>query len=127
MNTAEDLFTSADLIHAYTRADALADGMLVDVCDPARRVGIVHHAAITEGLYEALGGDDDPGTTERVERTLRACLDTYKAAWRTCPVEDRVWFGTVDARGEALDVWANFGPADEPGVPVLTVMLTTED
>jgi hypothetical protein len=31
------MFENTDLIHAYTRADALRDGVLVDVSPPRRR------------------------------------------------------------------------------------------
>jgi hypothetical protein len=34
------MFEEADLIHAYTRAEAIADGVLVDVSAVAREAGI---------------------------------------------------------------------------------------
>ncbi len=36
-----DLFTADDLIHSYSRADALADGTLVDVSEAAHEVDSV--------------------------------------------------------------------------------------
>ena len=33
------MFDKADLIHAYTRADALGDGVLIDVSQTAREAG----------------------------------------------------------------------------------------
>jgi hypothetical protein len=34
------MFEDADLIHRYTRADALRDGVLIDVSQTAREAGI---------------------------------------------------------------------------------------
>jgi len=34
------MFEEADLIHRYTRADALRDGVLIDVSQVAREAGI---------------------------------------------------------------------------------------
>jgi hypothetical protein len=34
------VFENADLIHAYTRADALRDGVLIDVSATTREAGI---------------------------------------------------------------------------------------
>mgnify|MGYP006921325836 CR=1 FL=1 len=122
--TGPGLFDGLAPCHAYTRAEALYDGVLVDVCDPARRCGFTAHSAFTAGLYEALGGEDDPGTVARVEETLRRVIRAFLDA--DDPREDRVWFTAEGPRGK-VDAWAAFGPADDPDVPVLTVMLTSED
>jgi hypothetical protein len=43
---------SEDLIHAYTRADALRDGVLIDVSAVAREAGIRYPVALTRTVYE---------------------------------------------------------------------------
>ena len=45
------MFTDADLIHAYTRAQAIEDGQLVDVTEAARSVGIKCPVAITRAVF----------------------------------------------------------------------------
>ena len=45
------LFTDADLIHSYTRAQALADGALVDVSSVAAEYGILFPVAMTRASY----------------------------------------------------------------------------
>ena len=38
-NQPETILTAADLIHSYSRAEAIADGVLVDVTKPASEAG----------------------------------------------------------------------------------------
>src|SRR3954468_18054793 len=45
------VFTGADLIHSYTRAEAIADGQLVDVTAQARRFGITCPVALTAAVF----------------------------------------------------------------------------
>ena len=40
-----------NLIYSYTRAQAIADGVLVDVTDAAKDVGFKVHTAVSEHLY----------------------------------------------------------------------------
>ena len=52
------MFENADLIHRYTRADAIADGVLIDVSATAREAGfpvdLVAAEYTTAGLAAAL-------------------------------------------------------------------------
>jgi hypothetical protein len=41
------MFEEADLIHRYTRAQAIADGVLIDVSAVARKAGITYPVALT--------------------------------------------------------------------------------
>lgn len=57
--TAEPIFAPADMIHAYTRAEALADGVLVDVTEWASaekgfRGGFSCPVAMTSALWGAI-------------------------------------------------------------------------
>jgi len=109
----EPLFTQADLIHAYTRAQALADGVLVDVTDAAEAVGVSIHTAMTAGLYAD------------AVRLLRA-FGAIRAALLAAPAdEDRVYFTLRGVEGD-VDAWAHIGPGDD-GEPVLTLMRQGED
>ncbi|MCE9563538.1 MAG: hypothetical protein K8U57_15970 [Planctomycetes bacterium] len=42
------MFENAEVIHSYTRANALADGVLVDVSETAREAGIRFPVALTQ-------------------------------------------------------------------------------
>ncbi|HEX7326457.1 MAG TPA: DUF6573 family protein [Rhodanobacteraceae bacterium] len=48
--SATDLF--GDVIYAYSRADALADGYLIDVTADAKTVGFRAPAAVTRAVWE---------------------------------------------------------------------------
>lgn len=114
----EPLFTQADLIHAYTRAQALEDGVLVDVTAAADAVGVRVHTAMTAGLFADVGGEDKT-------RLLRALGDVRAALLAAPADEDRVYF-TLRGVGGDVDAWAHIGPGDD-GEPVLTLMRQGED
>jgi hypothetical protein len=46
------MFDDEDLIHRYTRADALRDGVLVDVSQTAREAGFKFPVALTRAAWE---------------------------------------------------------------------------
>jgi hypothetical protein len=45
------MFDYADLIHSYTRAEALADGLLIDVTETAREAGFRIPVALTSTVW----------------------------------------------------------------------------
>ena len=45
------MFENADLIHRYSRADAIRDGVLIDVSAVAREAGIRYPVAITASVW----------------------------------------------------------------------------
>jgi hypothetical protein len=44
--------TDPDLISAYSRSEALADGLLVDVTETAREAGFLYPVALTRAAWE---------------------------------------------------------------------------
>ena len=48
------MFTNDDLICSYTRAEALADGVLIDVSERAQRAGIQYPTACTAGVWSLI-------------------------------------------------------------------------
>ena len=48
---AEPLFTEADVVHVNTRAQAIADGVLVDVTDTAKEAGFAYPVALTRAVW----------------------------------------------------------------------------
>jgi hypothetical protein len=46
------MFEDADLIRRYTRADAIRDGVLIDVSELARGAGIRHPVALTRAVWQ---------------------------------------------------------------------------
>ena len=50
-NQPETILTAADLIHSYSRAEAIADGVLVDVTKPASEAGFKVPVTITRAAW----------------------------------------------------------------------------
>jgi hypothetical protein len=131
MKERQPIFENADLIHRYSRADAIRDGVLIDVSATAREAGIRWPVALTRAVWECcvavppgLACQDEAGRLWDVVFLLRL------AAGRSSGPEVR--FG-VHVRGDNRKgtpplVWlkAVCGPGDE-GEPVVTIMLPADD
>lgn len=113
------MFNREDLIDAYSRADALADGVLVDVTRAARAVGFTLPAAMTATAYEVLGAED----LMQLQRVMGGLRVGAGMADRDA---DRVELEVCGRDGRWVRVWAVIGPGDDAGA-VLTVMLEGED
>lgn len=119
------------VIYAYTRAQAFADGVLVDVSETAKQTGFKLTVAITEALHsrltptradQALGQDYDG----RLWDVLWLAAFTIKLADRgTDTVNFTVVLQETEARSGQpqntdLRLRAVCGPGDE-GEPVVTI------
>jgi hypothetical protein len=126
------MFGPKDLIHSYTRAQAIADGVLVDVSPAAREAGIKYPTALTRAVWEKCV-KVPPGVV---------CQDESGRLW------DIVWMLAGAARGGAggplvrfalhvrndnlertpplVQLKAICGPGDR-GEPVVTIMMPEED
>ena len=120
---ARELF--GELIYSYTRAQALADGVLVDVSERARRAGIRYPTACTAAVWSLIDcvseSDADALASVVADMRLAEVLRAMLAAIRQARGTDRVEF---EALGCAL--WAQCGPGDA-GEPVITIMREGED
>jgi hypothetical protein len=125
------MFENADLIYSYTRADALRDGVLIDVSATAREAGIRWPVALTCAAW---------GRCVRVPPGV-ACQDEAGRLWdvlfllalaarRSAGAEVRygVHVRTDNREGTPplVRLKALCGPGDG-GEPVVTVMLPDED
>ena len=121
------MLTDDDLIYSYTRAQALADGVLIDVSERAQRAGIQYPTACTAGVWSLIDclPDSDMDALAgivrdvRAEEVLRAMLTAIRRGGARGT--DRVVF---HALGAAL--WAQCGPGDT-AAPVITIMREGED
>ena len=130
MNTNDEAMASeifGELIYSYSRADAIRDGVLLDVSERARRAGIRYPTACTHGVW-ALIDCVTPSETDTLsgivaDARLAAVLTAMLAAIRRGGSRgtDRVEFVAL---GAAL--WAHCGPGDT-GSPVITIMREGED
>ena len=120
-----------DVIYTYTRAQALEDGVLVDVSETAKEAGIRYPTALTAAVWEAYvrvaektSGQDERGRLWDILWMLRlAALGSRNEA----QIAFEVLVNNDDAEGpRVVRLKAICGPGDNLE-PVLTVMLPNED
>lgn len=120
------MFTKDDLIFAYTRQQALADGVLRDVTPFAWAAGIRYPTALTAGVWAACVGTK--GKFELELPGLMRLLHEFVAAAKAAKDKSRLQFqaAPADGSGEAVTVVVVCGP-DDDGAPCLTIMLPEDD
>lgn len=133
-NTFSDLF--GEPIYAYTRAQALGDGVLVDVSDLAEEAGFRYPVAMTRAAWADCVDWSDSDSEKQV------CQDETARLW------DVLWLAAHAARRSAGDhltfrvhrvprdgqatqpdevmLQMLIGPGDQ-GEPVMTILLLGED
>ncbi len=122
-------FEDAEVIHAYSRAEAIEDGVLIDVSKQASEVGITLHTAVTPGVWAELIGNprwEGWGTEdERLKRLLSdACSELEKRERDIVSFSIRMT--DMGAILKEIEIRAQRGPGDNLE-PALTVMLGHED
>lgn len=126
------MFTKDDLISAYTRKQAIEDGVLVDVTETAREAGFVIPVAVTAGVWaecvrvpEGVMGQDEAGRLWDVLTMLRLAVRRASEGSR---VDFAVHVRRDDSDGTPplVSLYALCGPGDD-AEPVVTVMLPDED
>ena len=125
-----------DLIHTYTRAEAIEDGVLVDVSETAREAGFRYPVALTRAVFEKCvavpdfleGVQDERGRLWDVLWVVRSAIRSASPGEST--VRFRLYVrNTLRERLTAkdlVDLKAHCGPGDTPE-PVVTIMLPEED
>jgi hypothetical protein len=123
--------TDPDLISAYSRSDALADGLLVDVTETAREAGFLYPVALTRAAWELCialsppakrAGNDVRGRLWDVIWMMRWAIGRSRGG---PDIAFEVLCVTTSARPSRVALRAVVGPGDD-AEPVVTVMLTEE-
>jgi hypothetical protein len=112
------LWDGAEYVATYSRADALADGVLVDVTVAARAVGLGLPVAMTAGAHHELGAVD----AVQLARVMAA----LRVAAGLAGDGDRLALELRGRGGTWVRCWAHVGPGDDRRA-VMTVMLEGED
>src|SRR3954451_3983219 len=125
------MFSPDDFIHRYTRADALRDGVLIDVSATAREAGIRWPVALTRAAWErcvkvppGVACQDEAGRLWDVLFLL--ALAARRGGGAGGPFGVPVPGDTRERTPPLVRLKALGGPGDG-GEPVLTVMLPDED
>lgn len=125
-------FSDVELIFSYTRADALDDGVLIDITAAAREHGFKLHTAVTDSLFHGhvVPPEGLEGEGQSVEGRLHDLLTIAMIAARRGMNHNRVEFEVLflmrPGVREKVTVILHVGPGDQ-GEPVLTLMLPGDD
>jgi hypothetical protein len=125
------MFDEKDLIHAYTRAQALTDGVLVDVTTTAKEAGIKYPVALTRAVWcqyvevpEGVECQDEAGRLWDVLWMLAFAIRTSKEPGDT--LHYQLYVKTGKGRPKLVTLKAVCGP-DDGASPCITVMTPEED
>ena len=121
-----------NVVFEYSRAQAIADGVLVDVTEQAKSIGFKLHTVVTgtifHGYVEPPVGLDGEGQSVagRLHDLLTLALFAARASKGTDRVYFKVDFLMAPGKTETVDIIAHIGPGDTPA-PVLTIMMPEDD
>ena len=121
------------VIHSYTRAQAIADGVLVDVSELAKEAGFRFPVAVTAGVWaecvavpEGLTDQDEIGRLWDILVMLRYAITRYKGDTERLDFALHVRNDEREGDPPLVQLYALCGPGDDPQ-PVITVLLPGED
>ncbi len=131
--SSDSFFQQNDVIYKYTRAQAIEDGVLIDISNVAREAGIKYPVTVTHGLWTqcvamtetaARAGNDECGRLWDLVWMLRAAIKTERLSgpegtYQVLVVQDRI-------EPTVCTVKAVCGPGDTLDT-VITLMLPDED
>lgn len=131
------MFDATDLIHAYTRADAIEDGDLIDVSERAKEAGFKVPVALTRAAWHELVAWDSTAMLHgslqdeagRLWDVLSIAIHTARAQRDSSHVKFTVRVMDLKASGPVVEpkhAVMTIGPGDTPE-PVITIMLPGED
>ncbi len=131
MNT-RNPFEDAPIIYRYTRAQAIQDGVLVDLTEWAKETGFKIPVACTSAVWQDYV--EPPAATKELGQSTRGrahdLLWMLHNAIRGFAYGDCLHFQVIflqaPQRQETVKLKAVCGPGDQ-GEPVLTIMLPDED
>lgn len=142
--SAEGLF--GEVIDIYTRAQALADGVLIDVTETAKEAGIVYPTAVTQALWdgyivppESLKGIQDVQgrlwdvltmfsfSARAMKKANTDVAESQKDTAQTLYFKTifQMPSKTINPKMETVDLKAVCGPGDN-AEPTITIMLANE-
>jgi hypothetical protein len=122
--------TNDEVIFAYTRADAIADGVLVDVTELAKEAGFKYPVALTSTVYEAfvrvpegVSDQDETGRLWDILNMLRFGVAKSKGG---SEVLFKLYVRNDNRKAKLVTLKSVCGPNDDAS-PCITVMMPDED
>ena len=125
------MFSEDDIIHTYTRAQAIEDGLLADVTKTAGEAGLRFPVALTRTVWcqyvevpDGVEGQDEAGRLWDILWMLVAAIRGSKDAGDT--LHFQLYVRNDNRRPKLVTLKAVCGPNDDAS-PCITVMLPEED
>jgi hypothetical protein len=120
-------------VYTYTRAQAIADGLQVEVTKIAQEAGIRFPVFLTRAVFDAcvavppdVTGQDEPGRLWDIVWMLRFAIIRSRPGVARLPVA--LYVRNDDVRSRLVKLVATCGPVDvDDPAPAITVMLPDED
>jgi Family of unknown function (DUF6573) len=126
------LWDEAEVIYSYTRAQAIEDGVLVDVSGTAKEAGIKYPVALTATMYgkyvevpDGVTGQDEAGRLWDILWMFRTAAARFTGDTLLFKLYVRNHNGEL-SRSDLVTLKAVCGPGDH-SEPVITIMLPEED
>lgn len=123
--------TSFEVIHSYSRAEAIADGVLVDVSETTKEAGIRYPVALTRSVWatfvkvpEGVKGQDEDGRLWDICWMTRYAIQISPQEANTVKV--RISVRNDNRESKRVELKAVVGPGDD-AEPVITIMMPDED
>lgn len=122
--------TNDNVIFAYTRAEAIADGVLVDVTELAKEAGFKYPVALTSPVFEAfvrvpegVSGQDETGRLWDILNLLRFGIAKSKGE---SEILFQLYVRNDNRKAKLVTLKSVCGPNDDAS-PCITVMMPDED
>lgn len=119
-----------DVIFAYSRAQAIADGVLIDVSGTAKECGFRYPVAVTAAVWGAYVSVPEEVSYQDEMGRLWDILSMVRFGIKVSPNRSELLFPVMVQNDESgpkkVTLKAAVGPGDD-GEPVFTVMLPNED
>jgi len=119
-----------EVIHAYTRRQAIEDGTLIDVSGMAKEAGIRYPVALTRTVWEEYVKTDekDREVGQSEEGRLWDILWMFRMAATKCKGDTLLYklYHLSGKKHRLIKLKAVCGP-DDDGNPCITIMMPDED
>ena len=120
-----------EVIHSYSRAQALEDGVLIDITETTREAGIRFPVAVTNNVFASyvripagVEAQDEKGRLWDIAFMLAIAI--RRLGNGSSIINYELYVRNNNRRAELVRLKAVCGPGDD-GKPVVTVMLHNED
>lgn len=128
-----ETYDDFQIIHAYSRRQAIEDGVLVDVSNTAKEYGFKIPVAITRNLLysyidpsEACGKVGQSLSGRLIDVLTVLYFEARRAKGSRLTFKVAFLMDAETGRSETVNLLAIVGPGDE-GEPVLTIMLPEDE